>query len=52
MILTLSEGSKSSSVALRPDTAEYLQTVETVNPSDRRIKDLILAAWAVARQLK
>ena len=52
MILTLKHEGKDVSVALRADTAEYLMAAETVDPKDWRIKDLVLACWAAARQLK
>ena len=53
MTLTLTASSgKTTTVALRPDTALYLLAATTVDPKDWRIKDLVLAAWAAAQQLK
>ena len=52
MTLTLTHDSKTLTVALRPDTAEYLLAADTLDPKDWRLKDLVLACWAVARQLR
>lgn len=52
MTITLTLGSQTCTVALRPDTAEYLLGAATLDPKDHRLKDLSLACWAAARQLK
>jgi hypothetical protein len=52
MTITLESNGRTQTVAIRPDTAEYLMSATTVDPKDWRVKDLVIACWASAQRLK